>query len=276
MERDALELLQRTAIEAEEANKMDGADPTNLIVLHGDQKIHSLEPFASHRARFRGVMATTLLAQFIAYFQRRESDKEVGVGGFQTYVNAEKLSAVSFFNIGTLERPGHADDKATLTLPRVAAYNALLALVAKRQTQKDLAEFIEEWAPFLIAEGASSELHLGAAVNAIRKMKVKAKQERGSETRNYGQTMSSIDALDIEGEGELPAFLVFTTEPYAGFAPRNFRLRVSAVTGGDAPQFVLRIVQQEVHDEQIALEFTDKLAELGTGANSLNVGTFTP
>ena len=59
------------------------------------------------------------------------------------------MSAAAILNFGTTDAPGHCDSKATVKLDQTAPYTALLEIVNKRLTQRELAEFIEDWRSFI-------------------------------------------------------------------------------------------------------------------------------
>ena len=59
----------------------------------------------------------------------------------------------------------------------------------------------------------------------------------------------------------MPAVFQFTCTPYDELSERAIKLRYSVLTGGDVPVLVLRIVQLEKLEEQIAQEFRDLLAD---------------
>lgn len=67
-----------------------------------------------------------------------------------------------------------------------------------------------------------------------------------------------MDSIDIKSQDIPPAFLHFTCEPYAGLPTRTFVLRLGIITE-KAPALVLRIIQEELHQEQMAEEFQNKI-----------------
>ena len=73
--------------------------------------------------------------------------------------------------------------------------------------------------------------------------------------------MQSVEAKSKE---IMPVAFEFKCVPYEGLSERRFSLRNSILTG-DTPLFVLRIVQLEAVEEEIANEFRDLLTEQFTG-----------
>ncbi|EFF6124467.1 DUF2303 family protein, partial [Escherichia coli] len=116
-----------------------------VALLPDNVNIESLERFMTERFRFRGVMTTTSIDDFVEYSKGYADEHS------RCFINAETMKAVTVFNIGTLEQPGHADNKALLELKATSPYRALRDVDGKKQLQKSLAEWLEDWADFLTA-----------------------------------------------------------------------------------------------------------------------------
>lgn len=63
----------------------------------------------------------------------------------------------------------------------------------------------------------------------------------------------------------MPVAFEFRCVPFGGLAERPFKLRLSII-GGDDPTLVLRIVQLEAQQEDMANEFRDLLARSAKAA----------
>lgn len=237
----------------------------SVIALHSDFRLESLERFELQRARFRGNFKTTEPDAFAAYAKEKSTENA------SCFVNAKKMTADLIFNIGTIAAPGHCDDRANLGLEITAPYRALLAIVDKRLSQKEVAEFIEDWRQLMTAsseedmDGNTTAIPLARAIYAIRKITIEAKATTESETRNFGATNTSMDSIDVKSADMPPAFLHFTCEPYLGLTQRAFSLRLSVITDRQ-PSLTLRIVRHESQLEEMAKEFesliNEKLADI--------------
>lgn len=285
MENAALLNIQATTLEAEKKRLIIGPTPDQLRILRNDEKLVALEQYANHRQRFRGTFSTPLVADFSSYVQ--EHPDVVEGEPVPVFIELKKLAATAIFNLRQDGEAGHGDDRAVLTLEPTAPYKNLLAVADTRQGQRELAEFIEEWAPYLQCFGedyygsldpntanAIASMPLGKVVAAIRGITVKERREAGTQVRNHGETRSVLEAIDAKGEGEyLPTVVVFTCVPYDGFAERRFELRVGVVTS-DPPKVALRLIGKERHDEELGEELKAKLnANLDEKADIL-IGAF--
>lgn len=276
LDESALRFIGDQAIAATSNRVPDGID---AIALPQDHNLHNLEPYRALRSRFRGALATADLASFVDYVTK--------LGAGRGFINADagKLSAKVFFNLGDASTPGHADWHATLSPKATAAYAALCAVNGKRHDQRELIEWIEDWAAAggisAIAQDddfASANYYgaLSKAVSAIRQVTIKATNEQETTQGNFTASRSSLDSVEAKSRLDLPAGFRFSCVPFLGLPEREFLLRLSVLTSSKDPVLVLRVVQFEAQQEAIAQDFKEVLIrEIGDAA-TLTIGTFTP
>lgn len=217
--------------------------------------IESLERLSLERFRFRGKMQTASIEDFSRY--------SIGYAeeGTRCFINADEMRAVSVFNLGTLARPGHADNTALLALKKTAPFTSLLSINGDRHTQKELAEWLEDWAENLLgfdADGAVIDAKKSAA--AIRKISIESIQKADFEDQDFSGKRSLMESVEARTQDIMPVAFEFKCVPFEGLADRPFKLRLSII-GGDRPTLVLRIVQLEAQQEDMAAEFRDLLVE---------------
>lgn len=202
--------------------------------------IKSLEGFNDGRYRFRGELETASITDFVKYASGYFEP------GARCFIDADRMRAISVFNLGTLNAPGHADNKATLSLKRTSAYSALLNVNSEKKAQKELDEWIEDWADFLIgfdAEGNVIEAKKSAA--AVCRITIEANSKADYEDEDFSGKRSVMERVEAKTKDIMPIAFQFKCIPYEGLAERAFKLRLSIITG-DRPILVLRIVQLEV------------------------------
>lgn len=227
---------------------------TPVAALPDNFKLNNLEQYRSLRSRFRGQLATKSIDSFSAYAALHKQS------GSAVFIDADTMKAKLFINLGDQVSPGHCDHTATVSLEKCAAYTELLKIVDQRKSQKEIAEFIEDWRSILTAsgeqdaEGICEKISIVRALHAVRKITIEAKSTTDSETRTFGATNTSMDSIDVKSMDMPPSFLHFTCEPFSGLSPRTFTLRLSVITDR-APALVLRIVRFEEHEEEMAKEF---------------------
>lgn len=247
--------------------------------LHGDViaapsrfNIVDLEKYLPIRRRMRGAMSTNHPEHFFR-FCAAVSESE-GKSAATCFVDPKKMSAAMIFNLGDDEMPGHADHTATLTLEQTAAFKSLKAITAKVRSQKEIAEWMEDWRENLSASDANGDAKpMLQAINAVRSIDIKAVRNVGSEVQNLSATRSTLEKISAESEHKLPAEIVFTCEPYQGLTARPFSLRLSALTGGDALSLSLQIRRAEAIEQEMADEFA-QLCESSIKDVPVYVGTY--
>lgn len=250
------------------ARPLDTAYPA--ILVPGGVSVQSLEQFQPLRNRFRGAFVTSVLSEFAAYVRANP-----GGHGFVSDAT-DKLSAQVFFNLGNKSDPGHADWTATLTVQPTAAWAAVMAVDGKRLSQRELAEWIEDWTDQVAAEGSDGTyMQLAAALASIRNITITARAESAHTEKDFGASRTALEDIEAKAAGGLPKFLRFRAEPALGFMERGVLLRVSVITG-EKPALSLRIVGKEALLEDVRTEFRWKvLAEIGDAA-TMSIGTFNP
>lgn len=265
-------LIQRTV----KPEYLETCTPALLIAGSDGVTIESIEHLEAGRARFRGNYRTSSIADFTAYSGSR-------LGPPVVFVDAQGGQAEAFFNLGDEQSPGHGDDRAHLTLQPTSAYRALLALDGKQFTQRQLAEWLEDWSdctqPFY---GDEVRPNLAAAIQAVRSIEIKAGSTVAHDDRDFGAQRSALEQIEArakEATLQLPSGFMFSAQPYEGFEPVAFRLRLG-VTMTDPPKLVLRVVALADAQERIATEFValvrDGLGVVGAKDARIYRGSFRP
>lgn len=265
---DNVQLIQQTAVEAANANKLDGTQ--RAVIVLGDSMVIDLEYLMAQRLRYRGKLETNSLADFVAYVQKNAQTTA------DAFVDIESMSAKAFFNLGNATSPGHGDFTASLKLPATAAFAALCKVDGLKKSQKELAEWLEDWNEFIVPEYSTGDTNLARAISAVRKLSIKAKAEMTSVANNLSSARSALEEIDAQSSNDLPDGFNFVCEPYLGLMSRKFRLSISVIGGDDKPALVVRWQQREATVEKIAQEFKAVLADQMGASATLTIGKFAP
>ncbi|MGE6790865.1 DUF2303 family protein [Pseudomonas guineae] len=245
---------------------------SNVVVLPDSVTMHSMEKYQPMRDRFRGNLKTQSLRDFSKYVERH-NDADLGqeAGGF---IDQDAMSATVIFNLGTPDEAGHGDDRATLTLKPSAAYTAVQSIVGKALSQQALAEWLEDWAPNIIATAGDETLTIAAAISGIRKMTIKATSQRDSSVGDFSANRSAMDDIEAKSQETLPTAFLFQVVPFEGLGASSITLRLSVITGEAQPVLKLRWVGEEAQREGFAIEFKQVLEQEVGGFVPLTIGTF--
>ena len=250
---------------------LSGTSATNeLVALPSDYTLHNLEQHLATRRRARGTMATTALAAFADYTTAH------GENGTTVFVDPDNMRAVAVLNLGSASNPGHADNTAKLTLQRTAAYTAL-AQHANGQGHKQatIAEFLEDWAANVHCFTDAGEVSTPRAIAAVRKITIEAMRKKESTEQQLGASHSAFESVQATSTEPLPTTIIFKCQPYADLSGRTFVLRLGVLTGNDKPAINLRIVKQETHQEEMALELASLIeARFDDGAVPVLLGSY--
>ncbi len=229
----------------------------HAIVLPDGYHIHKLEHLNLLRDRFRGLMSTTSIADFVKYAVNSAFEDEPA----GCFINADEMEAVCIFNIGTISEPGHADNKASIALKKTAPFRAVLDINGRKNRQKELAEWLEDWRDYLLAFDADGNvMSIKQAVSAIRRISIEAMSTSDHEDQDFSAKRSVMESVEAKSKEIMPVAFEFKCVPYEGLTDRPFSLRLS-ILASDNPQLVLRIIQLETAEEAIATEFRDLLIE---------------
>ncbi|MFW5386181.1 YfdQ family protein [Yersinia sp. 2542 StPb PI] len=241
-----------TSIIEKQLNRM----ACDTIALPAGVSVKSLEQFQVERYRFRGAMETSNIDEFVKYSSGYAGD------GVRCFIDADEMRAQTIFNIGTLLNPGHADNTASLSLKKTAPFRELLNIDGRKQTQKELAEWLEDYREFLLAFDADGVvLDIKKAVGAVRRITIEQTSSADHEDQDFSAKRSVMESVEAKSKDVMPAAFEFKCVPYEGLGERRFKLRYSILTGGNVPVLVLRIVQLEAEEEKIAVEFLELLTD---------------
>jgi uncharacterized protein YfdQ (DUF2303 family) len=232
--------------------------------------LRNLEQFLDGRTRFRGNLSTASIDDFTRY-----SAGYADIGA-RCFIDAEKMKAESIFNLGTIEVPGHADNTASLSLKATAPFSAILNINGERKSQKELAEWIEDWSEYIIGFASNGDaIDAKKSAAALRKITIEANQKADYEDNDFSGKRSLMESVEAKTQEIMPVAFEFKCITYEGLTERAIKLRLSIINS-DRPILVLRIVQLEDVEEKIAAEFRDLLIEKFNGSTvETFIGKFT-
>lgn len=251
-DKEAITQLQEAAgIEA--ANEAMNTHVGGVAALPSDYQLRDLEKYQAMRRRQRGSMTTTSLVNFATY---TAAHAELGATAF---VDADKMRATAVLNLGTAAAPGHADNLAVLDLQATAAYRALIEITAGQRSQRDVAEYLEDWPDMVQCFNADGPIKPPQAVAAVRKLTIEALRKLESEEQSLGATRSAFESVQASSKEPLPTHIYVKLQPYAELEERTFVLRLGVVTDSEKPKLHLRITKAEQHAEEMGMELVNKL-----------------
>ncbi|MEX9849214.1 YfdQ family protein [Providencia huaxiensis] len=258
---DAISQIKDLAISGVRLGTVENM-PCPAVAKPDGLEIVSLEKYQEGRYRFRGVLKTTSISDFVKY-----SVGYADTPGVRCFIDAEDMSAKTIFNLGTIAAPGHADNSAVIGLKKTSPFSAVLSVNGRRQGQKELAEWLEDWRDFLLAFDAEGNvLDIKQAIGAVRRITIESSRSSDHEDSDFSAKKSIMENVEAKSKDIMPAAFEFKCTPYEELQERAIKLRYSILTSHDTPALVLRIVQLENLEEQMAQEFRDLLASKFEGS----------
>ncbi|WP_425401217.1 DUF2303 family protein [Algiphilus sp.] len=267
MEAQAIQEIKRLALAAEGKRDLGTHRPALVI----DGSVVDIEHLQAGRSRFRGKFNTNVLSEYVNYIGAHEN--QAGA----CFVDADSMTSTTFLNLGDDEDPGHADWTAKLKLAPTAGYEAVQTINGRPQSQRDLVEWVEDWAPYLTAESNGESITTTQAITSLRQLTIEQIKKSTHEDRDFGAARTAMEDIEARANGQMPTHFLFTVVPYLGFRQRTLRLRISVLSSDDRrPALSLRIVGYEQLVEDLAVEFKELLIDNIGDAASVAIGTFSP
>ncbi|MDP5208874.1 DUF2303 family protein [Microbulbifer sp. 2205BS26-8] len=256
MDQSAIKEIKESQTTAELAAIIGNAKLDMPLLATPDSfRIHSLEKYLPGRNRYRGLMETVALEDFTSYCLEFGGDESA------CFVDPQRMTARTVFNLGSVLEPGHADFTAKLSLIQTAELKDLLQLNGERCKQKRMAEFMEDYADNITCYSSDGEaIPNSKAVAAIRRLTIESSRKEEHETQDFNTSRSALEKIEARSDEGLPAGFRFECTPYNGLDARSFDLRLSILTGGDAPTLTARIKRLEATQEDMGRELQEKLA----------------
>lgn len=247
---DAISQITELAISGVRLGAVENM-PCPAVAIPNGLEIVNLERYQNGRYRFRGSLKTTSINDFVKY--------SVGYSdapGVRCFIDAEDMTARTIFNLGTIEYPGHADNSALIVLKKTSPFSAVLSVNGRKQGQKELAEWLEDWRDHLLAFDADGNvLDIKQAIGAVRRITIESSRSSDHEDSDFSARRSVMENVEAKSKDIMPAAFEFKCTPYDELQERAIKLRYSILTSQDTPTLVLRIVQLENLQELMAQEF---------------------
>lgn len=240
-----------------------------VAILPSGMQIHSLEKHNATRNNFRAKFSTYNFDSLISYAKAQEQD------GSQCFIDEKNLGAEIVFDVGNRENPLHAQHRALLKMEKTAAFKALCDFQGSKCDQREFSDWLEDWADYITAyTDAEEKMLLTNAVQAVRKITLDYARNEEHEVCDFAASKSAMESVEAKSKLQLPKYFVFNTHTYKGLDSQAFTLRLSVLTGGNAPVLVARLIKAEQIQEEIAKEFANKLTDaLSDTGIKVNIGT---
>lgn len=251
MDESAITKIQESTTQAEIIEYLED-HPTNKPILISPENfdILELEQYMEHRSSYRFTFKTESISDFIQY------GIDFDQVGAACFVDSSHIVAKTVFDLGTREEPLHQQHTAFLHLSETAAFSKLLFVDGARLSQKQASDFIEDWVDNITVYSTAGDfMHTKKAAASLRDLTIESAREINTKVDDYSESMSQMEKVEAKNKHLLPSEINFSCVPYLHLEKRDFTIRISLITSGDAPQLSFRIIKLESIKEEIAEEF---------------------
>lgn len=232
----------------------------DIIFLSDNSSVHDLERFSKTKRRMNGQFGTTSI-KALAQFAESTINQSSEVDTPSCFIG-ENGNAKLILNFGTIETPLHQDLKASVQLGQTAVFKAIDRLRDERLSQRDLAEFIEDFHTYVKAlDKDGNEINQSVAIAAIRNMSIESNSSVNQTTEEYRDTSSAFASVEAKFKDATPAYLKFDIPAFNEIENREFVFRISVLTSDNKIKLALRCPKWDEVIESINLEFQEKLSE---------------
>lgn len=240
----------------------------NLVLVPEGFELKSTEKWQAQRQRMSASFSFADLDEWAAYIEAQQLGEDQAI----CMIDHQRMSARATLDHGNTTTPLHGEHKAVLTLEKTPEYTALININGERQKQKQLADWIEDWAHCITGESTEAEaMDAKQLAHAVRKITIDATRSVENQVSDFGANRSALEKIEARNKDRMPAFIFFKAKPYDDLAQRTFRLRVSVIASGDEPALVLRAVGLEMEQRSMAQEFKGLVK---TALNKTPVGVY--
>lgn len=271
-DKEALLSLQTAegTLRANQALTMAGIHES-VIAAPADVKLHDIERFLPAPRHYRVRFMASSMNAFINYCNSQTHSCSAA------FVDKDNMRAVCVFDLGSPAEPLHGLHRASIDFQKTAEMKALHNLcegaLKGSLSQRELAEWMEEWRHNIVATRDGKKMEMHVAISAIRSVDVKAARKVGSVVGNFSESSSVFTERAVDSAVMPPDTILFTCCPFADTAERTFEVRISVLTSGDAVGFKLRILNRDLILERIGEEICSTLSSNLIGVGAVHMGT---
>lgn len=242
----------------------------DVLFINHETKIADLEKYSKTKRRMNGSFETNSIAA-LAEFAVSTIKESSEIDTPSCFVGEDGKASL-FFNFGSIENPLHQDLTGSVSLKKTAIFKAIENLKDEQLTQRELAEFIEDFNDYIVAlDKNGEEILQSSAIAAIRDMSIEAQRNVGQKSEDYRDESSAFASVEAKFKGATPAYLKFNIQPFSEMSEYQFIFRISVLTTNDRINLTLRCARWDEILEAVNVEFQEKLTEK---LEPLNVKTF--
>ncbi|MEI6543227.1 MAG: DUF2303 family protein [Methylococcales bacterium] len=248
-----------------------GADfPT--IVIPDNYGIQDLEHLQDKPYLFRASYSTNNLDDFVGYVGQYHL-----LNLSKVFVDPDQIESSAILDLGTPENPQWGKHKAALKLEKSPEYSALLKANNTNYSQKDLIDFMEDYADHItFIDDDLNIVPFKSGIQSLRKLKTLENKQQESSVGNFAQSHSALESIEIKAAGEaIPFGFKFDVFPYEGLKLFTVVSQIRASNSGKDVLLKYRISSIDKLKKEIAEDFKKKIIDALKSEIDVYIGRFT-
>lgn len=257
MDASAIQRIEELAVTAAANDVIARSAVTPSVALPRETLVHSLERFKDRPSRFRSTFKTVTPSDFIVYLTQHQTDASA------VFIDARQHKATAIIDFG--DPVGGAEwgeHRAELALEKTPEHEALLKVSGRPLTQRELTDWLEDFGYCITPQIDGSDLLMSKAIQAIRKLDLKATASKTIEDGDFRAARSSMEQVEVQqGENPLPSSFNFVGPLFSDTLSRTVQIRLSVLTSEPQPALVLRIQGYDRLMNDIAKEVEARIRE---------------
>lgn len=253
IDKETIEALsQANAITSANADLAQAAYNRGVVALPENFGLVDVEKYMKQPLYFRGTMSTSSLRDFARYVGVNHQPSTTMV-----FIDPSNMLAKAVMDMGTSDKPGHGAHRAVFKSERTAEFSRMIQVVNNPPSQRDLAEWLEDYSEFVddITSVDGLSMSTPAAVAAIRSVTIDIINSADNTEGQLSAERSEFESVAARSKrGMLPAIITMRVKPYVDLAYRTFAMRLTISAGERGPRIGLKLIRYETHVQEMGEE----------------------
>lgn len=262
---ESISALIKEAVAIKSGEQIDNLD-LPAVLIPSDFKMENIEHLLDEPARKRFMFTTNALGSFTEYCTNELSQK---AGGHAScFVDPDELTAIAMFDVGTMNRPEHCENKALFKLDLTQEYLAILSINNNPLPQLEMSYWLEDWRDAICDEESMTDtddkpIEFKKGLQALRKITFKAESSQTHEEQAFSKEQTGLARIAAESgtDTNLPARISFTCKPSPDLEEINLVARVIVQNCANGPTIKLQLTQVEKLKQDIAEQFRQRVSD---------------
>lgn len=215
-------------------------------------KVQDLSFLTENALHFIAHLGFSDINEWSRYITDQKLEKDLAV----CLIDQDRMTAKATLDKGNTSMPLHSQHTANLALKPTPEYEALNAINSRAHGQKELADWVEDWAHCITGtDDSGEEMTAKQIAHSFRNITISETRNTDSEVGDFHANRSVLQKVEAKNKERQTLFVNMFFKPYDDLSALAFTLRVTSGVSGKEPVITLRVVGLEQSKRELALEF---------------------